>query len=72
MNPFVFDRPVPPEMVIGREPDARALLEAVTGGVNATLYAPRRFGKTSLIAKVLAEATARTASPPSPSTATAS
>ena len=56
VNPFVFHRPVPPEAVIGREADAAALLDAVTGGVNAMLYAPRRFGKTSLVAKVLADA----------------
>jgi AAA+ ATPase superfamily predicted ATPase len=53
MNPFVYHRPVAPDQVIGRERDAARLLEAVATGVNATLYAPRRFGKTSLIAKVL-------------------
>ena len=56
MNPFVFHRPVGPGEVIGRQPDAAALLDAVEGGVNATLYAPRRFGKTSLLSKVLADA----------------
>jgi uncharacterized protein len=59
MNPFVFHRPVGPGEVIGRERDAAALLEAVETGVNATLYAPRRFGKTSLIAQVLADADVR-------------
>jgi hypothetical protein len=58
VNPFVFHRPVSAEAVIAREADAAALLDAVTGGVNATLYAPRRYGKTTLIAKVLAEAEA--------------
>ena len=56
MNPFVFHRPVAPDQLIGREADADALLDAIAGGLNATLYAPRRYGKTSLIAQVLARA----------------
>jgi hypothetical protein len=59
MNPFVFHRPVGPGEVIGRQADSAALLDAVEGGINATLYAPRRFGKTSLIAQVLADADVR-------------
>lgn len=59
MNPFVFHRPVAADEVIGRETDARVMLDAIEGGVNATLYAPRRFGKTSLIAKVLRDADVR-------------
>jgi len=56
VNPFVYHAPIVPEAVIGREREAAALLEAIQEGVNATLYAPRRFGKTSLLGQVLQQA----------------
>lgn len=56
MNPFIFHRPIAADQLIGRDRDADELLDAVAGGLNATLYAPRRFGKTSLIAEVLSRA----------------
>ncbi len=56
MNPFVFHRPIAAGELIGRAEDADALLDAVAGGLNATLYAPRRYGKTSLITTVLSRA----------------
>lgn len=55
-NPFVYSHPVGPEALIDREREAAALLELARGTHNARLSAPRRYGKTSLIARVLADA----------------
>ena len=56
VNPFVYSRPVAPEDVLDREPEIRQLLSLAAGGHFVRLYAPRRFGKTSLLRKTLAEA----------------
>jgi hypothetical protein len=56
VNPFVYSRPVAPEDVLDREPEIRQLLSLAAGGHFVRLYAPRRFGKTSLLRKALAEA----------------
>ena len=58
-NPFIYDRPLPPEDAIDR-PDERALLtELAEGGQTSRLAAPRRFGKTTLITAIAAELRAR-------------
>lgn len=54
-NPFNYANPVPPEELIDREPEAAKLLELAVGGHNVRLAAPRRYGKTSLVRKVLAD-----------------
>src|ERR1051325_3930484 len=56
VNPFVYSRPLAPEDVLDREPEIQQLLSLAAGGHYVRLYAPRRFGKTSLLRKALAEA----------------
>jgi hypothetical protein len=55
-SPFVFDGPVPPQLVIGRDSEARTLREWARRGRFMAMVAPRRFGKTSLIGKVQVDA----------------
>jgi uncharacterized protein len=56
VNPFVYSRPVAPEDVLDREDEITQLLSLAGGGHYVRLFAPRRFGKTSLLRKTLAEA----------------
>lgn len=56
VNPFVYSRPIPPDDVIDRDDETVALLQAVVGGHYVRLYAPRKYGKTSLLRRVLREA----------------
>lgn len=53
VNPFVYSRPVPPEDVVDREDEIRQLLRNVVGGHYVRLYAPRKYGKTSLLKRAL-------------------
>jgi hypothetical protein len=55
-NPFVYSRPIPPEDLIDRDGEAAELLRAAVGGHYVRLYAPRKYGKTSLLRRVLQEA----------------
>jgi uncharacterized protein len=55
-NPFVYSRPIPPEGLIDRDNEAAELLRAAVGGHYVRLYAPRKYGKTSLLRRVLQEA----------------
>ncbi len=55
-NPFRYSEPVPPEELLDRDEEARALLERAVGGNNSRLVAPRRYGKTSLLSRVAADA----------------
>jgi hypothetical protein len=55
-SPFIFDGPVPPERLIGREAECDTLRDWVRAGRFTALVAPRRFGKTSLIGKLADEA----------------
>lgn len=57
-SPFIFDGPLPPEQVIGRNEEADTLRDWARRGRFMALVAPRRFGKTSLIGKVQADAAA--------------
>lgn len=56
LNPFQFVGPVPEEDVIGREDETRRLVALAAGGHDTRVQAPRRYGKTSLLRTVLAEA----------------
>jgi hypothetical protein len=56
LNPFVFSRPVGRDDLIDRESEAGQLLNLAEGGHLSRLSAPRRYGKTSLIRRVLADA----------------
>lgn len=55
-NPFVYSRPVGPDDVIDRDEETQQLLAAAAGGHYVRLYAPRKYGKTSLLQRVLREA----------------
>lgn len=55
-NPFVYSRPVEPAELIDREQEAARLVELAEGGHHSRLSAPRRYGKTSLLGKVRADA----------------
>lgn len=57
-NPFVFARALAPDEAMTR-PEASELLGRAAGGHNTVLYAPRRFGKTTLLNQVLEGAVER-------------
>ena len=52
-NPFVYSHPIAPDEIIDRDGETRTLLRHAVGGHYVRLYAPRRFGKTSLLRRVL-------------------
>jgi uncharacterized protein len=55
-NPFRFSEPVPADELLDRDAEATMLLERARSGNNSRLVAPRRFGKTSLLTRVVQEA----------------
>jgi len=52
-NPFQISGKVKPEDMIDREPEALELKHLVDGGHPVRLVAPRRYGKTTLLGRVL-------------------
>ena len=56
VNPFVYSHPIAPDDVIDRDDETRELLAAAVGGHYVRLYAPRKYGKTSLLRRVLRDA----------------
>jgi hypothetical protein len=56
MNPFRYSEPVPVEDLMNRDAETRELLERAQEGNNSRLVAPRRFGKTSLLRRVMHDA----------------
>jgi uncharacterized protein len=56
VNPFRYTEPVPPAELIDRDREAEALLRTAVAGNNSRLIAPRRFGKTSLLQRVIDDA----------------
>jgi hypothetical protein len=52
-NPFVYSRPIAPDEVIDRDGETAQLLRWAVGGHFVRLYAPRKYGKTSLLGRVL-------------------
>jgi hypothetical protein len=56
LNPFHFSGPLPPEQMIDRDPEADELLALAVGGHSFRLVGPRRYGKTTLLRRVLAAA----------------
>lgn len=54
-NPFFYSRPISPEDIIDRDDETQRLLQWAVGGHYVRLYAPRKFGKTSLLGRVLAD-----------------
>jgi hypothetical protein len=55
-NPFRIAGELRPEEMIDRDDETQRLLALAEGGHAARLVAPRRYGKTSLLRRVLAEA----------------
>jgi hypothetical protein len=49
VNPFVYSHPVAPEDVIDRKAETEELLRNAVGGHFVRLFAPRKYGKTSLL-----------------------
>jgi len=60
-SPFIFDGPIPPAQLIGRDREAAVLRDWARAGRFVALIAPRRYGKTSLIGKVARDAEAEDA-----------
>ena len=54
-NPFVFGKAAEGTYFADRQEDARRLTANLTHGINTILISPRRWGKTSLVKKVIAE-----------------
>jgi hypothetical protein len=52
-NPFVYSRPVAPEDLMDRDEEVAQLLRLAVGGHFVRVYAPRKFGKTSLLGRLL-------------------
>ena len=55
-SPFIFDGPVPPNLLIGRDTETEILRSWARAGRSVLLVGPRRFGKTSLLRRVRADA----------------
>ena len=53
INPFVYSHPLAPEEIIDRDGETAALLKHALGGHYVRLYAPRKYGKTSLLRRAL-------------------
>ena len=49
VNPFVYSRPISPEEIVDRDDETQQLLKNAVGGHYVRLYAPRKYGKTSLL-----------------------
>src|SRR5665648_121410 len=55
MNPFRYSEPVPVEDLINRDDETQKLLRRADESNNSRIVAPRRFGKTSLLRRVMHE-----------------
>lgn len=55
INPFKFGSVVSGDFFYNREEELLRVKQTLAGGNNLTLYAPRRYGKTSLVNKALKE-----------------
>jgi hypothetical protein len=56
VNPFIYSHPIAPDDIIDRDEETRRLLTSAVGGHYVRLYAPRKYGKTSLLRRVLRDA----------------
>jgi len=59
VNPFVYSRPVDPEDILDRDEETHDLLRKAVGGHYVRLYAPRKYGKTSLLKRALRDGEAQ-------------
>jgi hypothetical protein len=55
-SPFIFDGPLPPDEVIGRDEELGTLRDRAAHGRFILLHAPRRYGKTSLVHRLSRDA----------------
>jgi AAA+ ATPase superfamily predicted ATPase len=53
MNPFVYGKVVRGNNFFDRKEETKHIIKTLKGGNNMVLYAPRRFGKTSLVFNVI-------------------
>jgi len=53
VNPFVYSHPLAPEETIDRDGETATLLKHALGGHYVRLFAPRKYGKTSLLRRAL-------------------
>ena len=53
MNPFIYGSIVKGNNFYDREIECKRIIDTLSGGNNIVLYAPRRFGKTSLVFKAM-------------------
>ncbi|MDL2228054.1 ATP-binding protein [Bacteroidales bacterium OttesenSCG-928-K03] len=53
MNPFSYGKIVRGDSFYDRKEELKRIVAILTGGNNMVLYAPRRFGKTSLVFRVI-------------------
>lgn len=51
MNPFKYGKIVSGEFFYDRREELQRIKETLKGGNNLVLYAPRRYGKSSLVHK---------------------
>lgn len=58
VNPFVYSRPLSPDDIVDRDEETRELLTKALGGHYVRLYAPRKYGKTSLLKRALRDGAA--------------
>lgn len=58
-NPFVFGKAVEGSFFTDRAADAEHLEANLTHGINTILISPRRWGKTSLVKKVMSKVDCR-------------
>ena len=58
LNPFDFSKPASAEELIDRDRDLELLVRLAEANSNSRLTAPRRYGKTTLLKRVRAEAEA--------------
>lgn len=53
MNPFVYGTVVKGPNFFDRKDEEKRIIDTLSGGNNLVLYAPRRYGKTSLVMKAM-------------------
>jgi hypothetical protein len=56
VNPFIYSHPVAPDDIIDRDDETHHLLASAVGGHYVRLFGPRKYGKTSLLRRVLRDA----------------
>ena len=55
VNPFSYGTIVKGEYFFDRQEECRRIVSTLSGGNNMVLFAPRRFGKTSLVFRAIEE-----------------